>query len=462
MRDLFPGFYEQQMTEDDLKKLWQEAIFIFDTNMLLNVYRYSQEARERYFEILTRLKEQIWIPYQVAYEYQEGRAGVIQQQLNAYDDVSKILRDSLQSLKKALKAYDRKHSFINPKNLIENIAKAVEEADTTVKKAKKNHPDFLKQYDLYREKLEQLFLGKVGPQYSREKLDELYKKAAFRLEIKMPPGSEDSEKKDYKKYGDTIIWLQIIDHARVYKRPIVFITDDLKKDWWLLGYQSRGPDRPRPELVHEMFVETGNLFYMYQGPEFLYKGQKLFKLEEKPDVIEEAKEILTQNSTALSLHHNVTQRSGRINRPGFIAEVAAAEWLADRYPEFRVIQRSLRPSSPMYGFDFILNEIDGRRLIFVEVKFKSIPFGLVDVYKTINQINHYSQFPYNVEPLPMNFPNEEEILKMIILVHEDREKASTTAATISKSMAIPEKTRIVVGYLQPDESLSVITILGVD
>ena len=63
MRDLFPGFYTR--TKEELSKLWGEGIFVFDTNMLLNVYRYKQKTRARYIEILDLLKQrdQLWIPY---------------------------------------------------------------------------------------------------------------------------------------------------------------------------------------------------------------------------------------------------------------------------------------------------------------------------------------------------------------------------------------------------------------
>lgn len=75
MRDLFPGFYKS--TEQEISTLWQEGIFVFDTNMLLHVYRYSPETRERFFETLSQLKDRLWIPYQAANEYQDKRIMVV-------------------------------------------------------------------------------------------------------------------------------------------------------------------------------------------------------------------------------------------------------------------------------------------------------------------------------------------------------------------------------------------------
>ncbi len=36
MRDLFPGYYRP--TEEEFAKMWQEGIFVFDANVLLNIY----------------------------------------------------------------------------------------------------------------------------------------------------------------------------------------------------------------------------------------------------------------------------------------------------------------------------------------------------------------------------------------------------------------------------------------
>src|ERR1700736_803801 len=98
MRDLFPGFYNR--TEEELSKLWQEGIFVFDANMLLNVYRYTQKTRNRYFEILELLRKrnQLWIPYQAAHEYQDRRLDVIQGQLDAYTNVFNVLQTTIQKL----------------------------------------------------------------------------------------------------------------------------------------------------------------------------------------------------------------------------------------------------------------------------------------------------------------------------------------------------------------------------
>lgn len=292
MRGLFPGFYER--TEEELSMLWGKATFVFDTNMLLHVYRYSPDTRERFFETLSRLKERIWIPYQVAYEYQDRRVAVISEQIRAYDVVAKLLDTVQQSLRRGLEPYKRRHAFIDPVKLTEEITKAVSDAKSSVQKAKSEHPKY-KEADPLRERIDELLNGSVGRPYTKDELEEKYQEAELRLERQIPPGLEDADKKCLKKYGDVILWFQLIDYACAQKQPIIFITDDVKKDWWLTGEESQGPIRPRPELVQEIYAEANVPFYMYQGYSFMEKAQQFLKLEEKPEVIEEIKEVRQQD-----------------------------------------------------------------------------------------------------------------------------------------------------------------------
>ena len=116
MRDLFPGYYT--LPEEELSQLWENCIFVFDTNMLLNIYRYQPVSQESFFEVLKKLNDRIWIPYQVALEYQGRRLQVISDQMNAYDTVLRLLDETLSELKKRLNAYKERHSFIDPAQLL--------------------------------------------------------------------------------------------------------------------------------------------------------------------------------------------------------------------------------------------------------------------------------------------------------------------------------------------------------
>jgi hypothetical protein len=64
-------------------------------------------------------------------------------------------------------------------------------------------------------------------------LNEIKKEGKERYGRRMPPGFKDDKKPEDKKYGDLILWYQIIDEAKKSKKPIVLISGDVKDDWWL-------------------------------------------------------------------------------------------------------------------------------------------------------------------------------------------------------------------------------------
>ncbi|MDZ7705323.1 MAG: PIN-like domain-containing protein [Trueperaceae bacterium] len=43
-------------TDEDFKELWESAIFVLDTNVLLNFYSYSEEAKEAFLELLRKME----------------------------------------------------------------------------------------------------------------------------------------------------------------------------------------------------------------------------------------------------------------------------------------------------------------------------------------------------------------------------------------------------------------------
>jgi hypothetical protein len=121
----------------------------------------------------------------------------------------------------------------------------------------------LKASDDYRERITQLFQSRVGTPYKKDQLLDIYHQADKRFELQIPPGWKDKGKKTYGKYGDVILWFQLLEYARAYNKPILFITDDVKSDWFLSAQENNGKPRPRPELVQEMYVEAGVLLHIY-------------------------------------------------------------------------------------------------------------------------------------------------------------------------------------------------------
>lgn len=75
MRQSFREYYQPTLAE--FKQLWDNGLIVLDTNVLLNFYRYSEKTSNDLFNTLEQFSDRLWIPYQVAKEYQKNRLAVI-------------------------------------------------------------------------------------------------------------------------------------------------------------------------------------------------------------------------------------------------------------------------------------------------------------------------------------------------------------------------------------------------
>ncbi|MFM6134336.1 MAG: PIN-like domain-containing protein [Sphaerospermopsis kisseleviana] len=87
------------------------------------------------------------------------------------------------------------------------------------------------------------------------------------------------------KYGDFLIWKQIIEYSKSQNKPVIFITDDKKEDWWL--EQSGRTIGPRPELIEEFYKDTSQKFWMYSVDRFVQESAKATNKEISQEVISE-------------------------------------------------------------------------------------------------------------------------------------------------------------------------------
>lgn len=276
-----------QYSENEFKKLWNECIFVFDTNTLLNMYRYRRDTVDKYFEVLSELKikNKLWIPHQVGFEFYENRITVISNYEKSYDAILDILKSTKDSIDKDYK----NHPFLDWEELKGNIDKGLESVIKDISKKKQSHPKLLDKDDIL-EKINNLFNSCVGECFDDKKLIEIKKDGEIRYSKKIPPGFKDAKKDDDKKYGDLILWKQIIEKAKVTKKPIIFISGDVKEDWWLEKDGKR--IMPLPQLKKEIYDEAEVDFHIYTADRFLeYYQQEYPKQSIDKIFIDEVRKI---------------------------------------------------------------------------------------------------------------------------------------------------------------------------
>ncbi len=288
MRELFPGYFSE--SDERLQLLWKSATLVFDANILLNLYRYSDKTRNIFLNILEAEKHRIWIPYQVAEEYLRNRVTVIIQQEKSYDDTI----NAINSLEKKLDNA-RQHPFVSE----ESLAK-YNETFTSLKmelfSSKKTHTDRINN-DPIKDNIARIFEGKVGKAYSKEELKNIFVEGEDRYAQHIPPGYMDSSKSkdksnfqsESRKYGDFIVWKQILEQAKEANNDIFLVTDDAKDDWWLS--QNGKTIGPRPELVKEFKDSADNKFHMYRADSFLKFAQEYLGNEINEEAVKETEQV---------------------------------------------------------------------------------------------------------------------------------------------------------------------------
>lgn len=259
MKEVINEFIEPDSKEKE--ELWKKAIFVFDTNILLNLYRYSKDTRETLFGSLEYLKERIWLPYQVVYEFMTDRYKVIFETVNRYDTLKHTSENFIKEIRETLRL---KSEDQNLKSLKQDIEKWIEdrkENDLIV--TNPSNDDILN-------RILKLFEGKVGRKYKAEELNDIYKDGRERYDKLIPPGYKDDNKNskaENRGYGDLIIWKQILEYSQNEKKSIVFVTNDQKDDWWnIVKGKTIGP---RIELRREFYSTTNQKFLMYTMNSFI-------------------------------------------------------------------------------------------------------------------------------------------------------------------------------------------------
>jgi len=307
-------------TEFDFDELWREGLFVFDSNVLLDLYRLPASASSDLIGIFKdkKLQPRIWIGFQVIVEFLNNRHETIGDQKNKFNTVRSLLNaasveydsvfETLMSELAKLKLKQR-HSLIDPDRFLtpektSEGRRVIEEflAELEVLEGKQSD---VNDRDQIKEVVLEVFHDRIGHGFSQHELDEIYRLGAERYESEVPPGYKDKGKKGaytvgnrqlIRKYGDLVLWKEIISKAKLDDiRNVVLVTGDVKEDWWL---EKRGKKLgPRRELLNEIFrdAECVQNFYMYDTASFLKHAKSHLKASVQDSSISQAKDLIEKN-----------------------------------------------------------------------------------------------------------------------------------------------------------------------
>ena len=259
-------------------------MFVFDTNVLLNIYRFTEPTRDLLLDVLDRLSDRVWLPHRVAFEFFENRWEVIFSLHTIYSDLEEKIGKINQYLLDIQR--QKRHPLISL--LLEKVAPLLQQAEEAIQQISDQHPDYFS-HDPLLERLSSIFEGKVGMPFSDKEEKEILEEGKRRYDAKIPPGYKDNVKEGTRKYGDLLIWKQMLSFAKEKKTPIVFVTGDVKEDWWLrIHGRTIGP---RPELIREMRLEAGVGFYMYTADQFLEHARHFLNISAEEEAVQEIRRV---------------------------------------------------------------------------------------------------------------------------------------------------------------------------
>ncbi|NWE12837.1 PIN-like domain-containing protein [Pseudomonas yamanorum] len=318
-------FHEYFMLGDaDYKVLWEDSILVFDANILLNLYRYSDATKTEFISVIKELKEKLWLPHRAVEEYLANRLDVLDSQDKKYE----LSINGIIAMKKELEQ-TRHHPFVSEEVMI----KAMEAFGLLTDELNRNKEIFARRIylDDVKDALGELLDGRVGDSFGEEELRRIISEGEVRYANKIPPGYKDAKKKvesDFlpdicRPYGDLILWKQILLKAATEQKPIIYVTDDRKEDWW---YEHKGKTiGPRPELVSEFKSVTGFNMVMFSPENFLKEAKVYLKRDISAEAVQEVSEISKEDSAlALSatadlveVQHQVAESYARLNQIAF-------------------------------------------------------------------------------------------------------------------------------------------------
>lgn len=278
--------------EEYIDELLEDAIIVLDTNAMLNLYRYNNDNRKKYLGILNDLNGRLHSTYNIISEFYRNRYSLVRNRSNFKPALLKFFNEYLEKLKDTMESGTGKSEYAaalailrNEDDLrnsiqehidiiIENISSEIEKFNDEINSSYVNKDEIL-------DEICYLFKDKITEEFTEEKLEEIYKKGEVRFDKSIPPGFKDNKKSHPDKYGDLIIWYELMELAKAEQKHILFVSDDRKEDWVL---KIEGKDYgTRKDLIKEFYSETSQLFYSMRTGMFIEKISKIINI---PDIKE--------------------------------------------------------------------------------------------------------------------------------------------------------------------------------
>ena len=236
-------------------------VLVLDTNVLLNIYRYSPEFSDFALECLRAVFEHIVLPATVQLEYNRHcRAGFASME-RRFAEIGKETEKQITTAK--AKILDSCANLVRLQypdvdNLKASLSEKLDDLQSALDNYFEDHATLdLIQHSWSESDFLEAFV-KTLPVMQAPTQEEIYNwcdEGESRYKDQVPPGFKDAKSKDgVRKYSDLILWKETLKYAKTQHKDIVFVTDDVKADWW---HVEDDGSRSFHQKLFEEFNRTG-------------------------------------------------------------------------------------------------------------------------------------------------------------------------------------------------------------
>ncbi|MER8115328.1 PIN-like domain-containing protein [Streptomyces sp. NPDC094031] len=272
-RGLFDDFGAfRTPTTDDFTSVLTHGLVAPDANVLRNLYRYTEQARGELLRALGAVEDRLWVSHQDLVEFWRNREGTLSEARSSGAQAAEDMAGHAAQAERALRTWanrvalpeeetDRLRSQLNEvfDDVQETIVKVGEGEWQNITRDTSTDPLIAE--------LEPALGGRVGTPLSPQDHDKAITEGMRRVEKRLPPGYMDKTKEGVGAAADYLVWEQILREAGLRHCDVLFVTADVKEDWWR---KEQGFNRgPRPELTEELKARGGGRLFMLTPKQFL-------------------------------------------------------------------------------------------------------------------------------------------------------------------------------------------------
>lgn len=247
----------------------ENTLVVMDTNAWLNLYNLPIISLKEIVDVLEEYKDIFWIPNQVHKEYyrhakekKDTRVSVFK---NARAESLQNVETSKQRVTQILKTF-LNQSYISSQELKDKLDEKYGEIIDLIKEEyKKYEAEFAEERKIIEDEniVDKLFdlVYEESKQEDFSIVEKMHicEEGEIRYKYQIAPGYTDAEKENDKndftrKYGDLIIWKEILKRVSGTCINVIFVQDEKKQDW----LAQKGGNVLAPVLLEEYQSATNN------------------------------------------------------------------------------------------------------------------------------------------------------------------------------------------------------------